>query len=152
MTPIQSAQTDRDEAGRFRPGHSIKSPGNPRLRRLGTLQRALASAITPEELTTVVRNLHDQALAGDTQAARLLLERCLGRPGEERHEIALELPEITDANSLADGMRAVAVAAAAGDIELADAERMVALLREVGEAIVVRQLADRVREIERWQR
>ena len=148
--PIHSAASDRDGAGRFLPGHSVKSPGNPRLRRLGALQGAVATAITPEELTSVVQRLRDQALEGDTQAARLLLERCLGRPREEHHTINVELPEVTDAASLADGMRAIAAAAAAGDLELADAERLAGLLREVGESLVVRELADRVREIERW--
>jgi hypothetical protein len=39
----------------------------------------LLEAVTIEELREVVRSVLEQALSGDIQAAKLILERCCGR-------------------------------------------------------------------------
>ena len=149
--PIHSAESDRDGAGRFLRGHGIRSPGNPRLRRLGALQEAVAEAITPAELTTVVQRLRDQALDGDTQAARLLLERCLGRPREEAPEVCIDLPDLVTAADVADATRRIAAAAATGDLDVATAAAMLGIVRSVSEMNLLPELQLRLERIEARQ-
>lgn len=71
----------RDRFGRFQPGNP-GGPGNPNLSRQGELQAAVRTAITPQELGQVLRKLLALALEGDTTAARILLDRVLGRVAE----------------------------------------------------------------------
>jgi hypothetical protein len=69
----------RDVLGRFvkgcRPG-----PGNPHSAAIARNRAVLIEAVSVEELREVVRGLLEQALAGDIAAAKLILERCCGKP------------------------------------------------------------------------
>ena len=64
--------------GRFLVGNP-GGPGNPRLRRLAAAQDAVRRATRPADVRAVLDKLRDLALAGDTTAARLWLDRTLGR-------------------------------------------------------------------------
>jgi hypothetical protein len=70
---------DRDEVGRFRPGHSQPGPGNPHCRRMKQMRDRLVAALdaecTPGQLKAIIAAMVKKAIGGDVQAARLLLDK-----------------------------------------------------------------------------
>lgn len=137
----------RKPNGRFAKGW-CGGPGNPRVARLGEHQQAVARAVTGDELAAVLRKLRDLALAGDTAAARVLLDRVLGRPRETPAGLAIELPELRDATAIAEAHRRIVAAVAAGDVELDAGARLAQLVQAAAEATIVQQLEERVAAIE----
>jgi hypothetical protein len=83
MTPRPSSNglngCGRDKAGRFSPGWK-GGPGNPHAKKTAALRRALYGAVSAKDLRAVVKRLLDEAQAGDTAAAKLLLAYTLGEP------------------------------------------------------------------------
>lgn len=68
----------RGKNGRFLPGNP-GGPGNPQAARVAQLRAATLAAVTPAQMKRVMRSLVEKAIDGDVAAARLLLERCLGK-------------------------------------------------------------------------
>ena len=68
----------RGKNGRFLPGNP-GGPGNPQAARVAQLRAATLAAVTPAQIKRVMRSLLEKAIEGDVAAARLLLERCLGK-------------------------------------------------------------------------
>ena len=64
--------------GRFLPGCK-PGPGSPLAKRAAELKAAILEAVTPEEIHAVMAKLHAMALAGDVLAAKVWLERVLGK-------------------------------------------------------------------------
>lgn len=75
--PSPTDSNGRGTNGRFLPGNRL-AKGNPAARRAQNLRFALMRAVTPADLTSVVKKLIQQALAGDVQAAKLIIDRVLG--------------------------------------------------------------------------
>ena len=71
----------RDRYGRFQPGNP-GGPGNPNISRQASLQAAVRLAIEPEAIAKVLLKLYALALEGDVHAARLLLDRVMGKVAE----------------------------------------------------------------------
>jgi hypothetical protein len=71
----------RDGRGRFTNGNA-GGPGNPYARRVGKLRSALLDAVDEDDIRDIAESLVARAKDGDTQAARELLNRLLGRPTE----------------------------------------------------------------------
>jgi hypothetical protein len=69
----------RNALGQFVSGCK-PGPGNPHSAAVARNRAVLLEAVSVEELREVVRGLLEQALSGDIAAARLVLERCCGRP------------------------------------------------------------------------
>jgi hypothetical protein len=69
----------KDANGRFAKGNKL-GKGNPLGKRVQELRVALVEAVSIEDLTAVVARLIREALAGDIQAIRCLLDRLLGPP------------------------------------------------------------------------
>ena len=79
------------KTGRFMPG-CRPGPGNPLGNQVAAFRQACLSAVTPEELAEVMRNLLRLSLRDDNvAAARVLLERLLGR-----------IPDASDVDRIAD--------------------------------------------------
>lgn len=72
--------SDRDSNGRYTAGNP-GGPGGAR-RRPSELRRAAEEAVTPDMVRGVLRKVAMQALQGDLTAARIFLERTLGRAAE----------------------------------------------------------------------
>ncbi len=68
----------RGTNGQFAPGNS-GGPGNPFAKQVAVLRSALMAAVKPEDLTEVVNKLVELAKGGDIQAAKLILDRTLGK-------------------------------------------------------------------------
>ncbi len=94
----------RDALGRFTKGNR-GGPGNPHARQVGRLRAALLTAVTDEDVAAIVHRLVQLALEGNVQAAREVLDRCLGRPVEadllERMEAIEEALVATEARRIA---------------------------------------------------
>lgn len=69
----------RDATGRFAPGWR-GGPGNPYAKKTAALRRAMYAAVSGKDLRIVVKKLLEQAQAGDTAAAKLILAYTLGEP------------------------------------------------------------------------
>jgi hypothetical protein len=148
------AQTDsnggngaRDARGQFAPGNR-GGPGNPHLRHAAALQRAVREAVTGDELQKVLRKLRDQALEGDTAAARLLIERCIGKASDEPRMFSIDVGDISTTVGVLEAMRRVTAACAAGDVGVNDAAAVASLLRQTADASTFLELEQRIEAIE----
>lgn len=74
-----AADPMRDRLGRFQP-HNQGGPGNPFGRQVARNRRLILTALSDEEVLAVVRKLHEQALAGNVSASKLLLQYVAGKP------------------------------------------------------------------------
>jgi hypothetical protein len=68
--------------GLFAPGNA-GGPGNPHASKMLELRAALQAALTPADMTAIILKMRDMAIAGDCNAAKLVLERACGKPIEE---------------------------------------------------------------------
>ena len=93
----------RDERGRFAPG-TRGGPGNPNLRQLGEYQEAVRRAVKPHDLEELLGTLVSKARDGDVLAARVVLDRVLGKPrlAEQEGGLAIELPALSTADSFVE--------------------------------------------------
>lgn len=72
--------------GRGPDGHFVRGnrggTGNPHAKQVAKLRSALIHTITEEDVQNITRKLRDQALAGDLDSIRLLLDYTVGKPGK----------------------------------------------------------------------
>ncbi|MDB5320580.1 MAG: hypothetical protein JWN40_2211 [Phycisphaerales bacterium] len=81
QSPSPSGPNGRSAGGQFGPGNKA-GKGNPFAKRVAKLRSALFRAVTPADLTEVVRVLVSSAKSGDVAATKELLQRLLGPPVE----------------------------------------------------------------------
>ncbi len=124
-------------AAPWKPGQS----GNPAGRKPGTGEVAKLRAAIAEHVPAIIERLKQQALDGDVQAARLLMERAIAPLKSIEPAQALALPDGT----LTEQGRAVLASVAAG--ELAPGQGS-ALLSAIGALARVAELDELVRRIE----
>src|SRR5215468_4776030 len=114
--PDQPRDEGRDSSsGRFTAGNRY-GKDNPHARRMAALGQAFLSAATEERMRELGEKLLAAALAGDWQAAKLLLPLVLGRPADAVNPDTLDVDEWRlrqDCPQLAD------VIAAAGKLVIA---------------------------------
>ena len=79
MTSDSNRSNGRDGRGRFASGNRF-GPGNPNAARVHELRKAFLDAFTADDVRQVVEALLREALDGNVQAARELLQRALGAP------------------------------------------------------------------------
>jgi hypothetical protein len=84
----------RGANGRFTRGNRAAA-GNPFCRAVAARRKALLDAISDEDVGRVARKLYEQALAGDTAAAKVLLLYVVGRPAEPANPDTLDQHELT---------------------------------------------------------
>lgn len=93
VTPNPDGPNGRGARGRFGPGNqAAKGRPNPHAKRVSELRSAFLEAVTPDDIREVVAALKAQALEGNVQAARVLLDRVLGPP--EAVDVAERLSEV----------------------------------------------------------
>ncbi len=78
--------------GKFAPGNP-GGPGNPFGRKVAALRRAFCAAVQPDELQAILQLFTQKAIAGDKEAAKLVLSYVLGRPGGVPDPDRLDLEE-----------------------------------------------------------
>lgn len=87
--PSTNGSNGRDSAGRFTAGNG-GGPGNPHAQRVARYRSLLLQAVSENDFRKIVKTLVDRATKGDFAAARLLLDRLLGRPCGELEPEQLE--------------------------------------------------------------
>jgi hypothetical protein len=126
--------------GRWKPGES----GNPKGRTPGSGEvpkiRAAIAARVPE----ILNKLLEQALEGDTGAARLLLERAIAPLKAMEQSQAISLPDGT----LTDQGRAVLTAVAAGALAPGQGSQLIAAIGSLARVVEIDELAKRIDKLE----
>jgi hypothetical protein len=91
--PDQPKAEGRDSSsGRFTSGNRF-GKGNPHARRMAAMRQAFLSAATEERMRELGEKLFAAALAGDWQAAKLLLPFVIGRPADAVNPDGLDRDE-----------------------------------------------------------
>ena len=127
-------------AAAWKPGQS----GNPKGRPAGTGEVAKLRAAIAGNVPAILESLTTAALAGDVQAARLLLERALPPIKPVEATQALSLPDGT----LTEQGRAVLAAVAAGDLAPGQGAQLLAAIGTLGKVAEIDELAARVAALE----
>jgi hypothetical protein len=142
MTEPENA--GRDQAGRFVPGAS----GNPRGKPQGTRNRAIAALETlmGNSAEDVALAVIKAAEAGDTAAARLVLERVM--PARKDSPIAIELPAVDGAAGLVEAGQAILAAVAAGEITPNEADALMSLIERQRRIVETADLEARLAALE----
>ena len=139
--PIDDRQkSERGPGGRFGPGNKL-SPGRPAGR--GPVAEMRVKLAT--DLDKIIDTLKAQALAGDAQAMRIILDRVL--PALRPVDLPTTLVLPAD-GTLADQARAVVQAAADGELAPAQAAQIVSALGGVAKIIETTELVRRIEALE----
>jgi len=75
---LSTIMSDRLANGHFRKG-SKGGPGHPLSGKLWEMRKAVAEAITPEDIATVIKKMIGLAKGGNCKAAQLVLDRACGK-------------------------------------------------------------------------
>lgn len=79
--PSANGTNGRLPNGRFMKGNA-GGPGNPHSQRVAELRNALLAAVTADDVEKIITALIKAAKAGDTVAAREVLDRTIGKPSQ----------------------------------------------------------------------
>jgi hypothetical protein len=90
QTPTAGAA--RGPGGRFAKGNP-GGPGNPFARQVAALRQAALAAITPDAVHAIIAKMAELALAGDVQAAKLVLAYAIGKPAAPADPDKLDVQE-----------------------------------------------------------
>ena len=133
--------TRKPPAAAWKPGQS----GNPKGRPPGAGEVAKMRAAIAGNVPAILESLTTAALAGDVQAARLLLERVIAPLKASEQAVALQLP--TD-GTLTAKAAAVLDAAAAGTLAPGQAAQLIAALGAMAKIHEIDELAARITALE----
>lgn len=120
------------------------NPGKPRGARHKATQAALA--LIDGEGEALTRKAIDMALAGDTIALRLCLERLA--PPRKDAPVRLELPPMEGAEHAAAAMGAILAGVASGDLTPAEGSAIAGLVEGYRKALETTELEARLKALE----
>ena len=124
-TTLANRSNGRQPNGRFAKG-CAGGPGNPAMKRMYELRKAIVDAATDDEVRQVAAKLRDLALDGDTAAAKLWLSYVAGQPAQ-----TVELTGLDGATlGISVERLQIALLAAVGDLPEAR-ERIARSLRQL---------------------
>lgn len=127
----------------FRPGKS----GNPKGRNKGTPdRRTVLLRKLEDDLPALLDTLKANALGGDMQALKLLLDRVL--PIRKPSQEAVILPRLMEARTLADKAEAVLSAVAEGELPPDIGAQLVSAIGATAHIVEVSELIARVEALE----
>ena len=141
---MSSDNTGEQQAGRFQKGVSGNPAGRPRgARNSATLA---CEALLEGQAEALTQKAVDMALAGDTVALKLCLERIY--PARKDRPVSFALPPINSARDAADIAAAVAEAVAAGHLTPSEAAEIGKVLEIYVRAYEAAELNDRIESVE----
>lgn len=136
------ADNDRDNAGRFKQGHSIKSPGRP----VGPSRaERLAEAIEPH-IPVIVAKAIELAKLGDPASMKLVLERYAPIAKQDGERVIVE--GFASAPTLELKAQAVMVAVATGQVTAEAGERLLRTLDAYARVVVADDHEKRLQALE----
>jgi hypothetical protein len=124
----------------WKPGQS----GNPAGRKPGTGEVAQIRASIAARVPEILNRLMEQALEGDTGAARLLLERAIPPLKAAEQTQALSLPDGT----LTEQGRAVLAAVAAGALAPSQGSQLITAIGSLARVAEIDNLESRITKLE----
>jgi hypothetical protein len=123
------------------------NPGRPKgARRRATLA---AEALLDGEAEGLTRKAVDMALAGDTTALRLCLDRIL--PPRRERPVNLTLPSLRKPTDAIDAMAAITSAVSTAEITPSEAAELAKLVEAFVRTLEANDLDQRLRIIEAWK-
>lgn len=137
-------QVARTKRGTFLPGGS----GNPAGRPVGARNRATvaAQALLDGEGERLARTAVDLALAGDTQALRLCIERIV--PVARERSVDIEMPKLSTVADLPPAVAKLLHHVAAGDLTPSEGEKLAGLLSVWRQSVELVDMERRIAAIE----
>lgn len=138
---MTSRKCGRNSDGTFGPGN----PGKPRGARHKATQAALA--LLDGEADALTRKAVEMALAGDTAALRLCLERIA--PPRRDAPVQFALPKMESAQDAAKAAAAVLDAVAAGDLTPTEGAHIMGLVETYRRTLETSELETRVAALEK---
>ena len=127
-------------SGQFKPGQS----GNPKGRPKGTSTSHKLRGALGKDLDKLIRQIVEKALAGDMQAARLVLERTVASLKPVETAAPISLPEGPSADQGAAILRAVA----GGELAPGQAAVLLNAVANLARVIELAELEARIRALE----
>jgi hypothetical protein len=106
----------------------------------------LAEKLLSEDVEGVVQSVVKAAKNGDTQAARVILDRIA--PPRKDSTISIELPEIKSLDDVAQAMSMVVKATANAEIGLSEADMLTKLLQGYSAALEASEISKRLTVLE----
>ncbi|MCZ6802990.1 MAG: DUF5681 domain-containing protein [Proteobacteria bacterium] len=148
-TMIKPENTGRNQAGQFCKGKSGNPTGKPK----GARNKATLAALEllEGEAKNLSRKALEMALAGDTTALRLCLERIVP-PTKERPLQDFELPVVSDAKSALDALNTIAQCLAGGELLPGEAATLCNLLEQYRKHFETTELQQRIEALEEKSR
>src|ERR671916_942691 len=141
-TAVVSGNNAATTRGRpFRPGN----PGRPKGARNRTT--AAAEALLDGEAEALARKAVEMALAGDTTAMRLCLERVV--PVRRDRPVSFEMPEIGSASEAAKAASAIVAAVASGEVTPSEALDLSRILENFTRVLEASEFEERLQKLER---
>ena len=142
-TPSTAGSPCRDRTGRFASGNRI-GKGNPFARRTAEFHSALLDAVEPRMVEALAKRMMKAALEGDVAAAKLVLDRVLGRGAPS----VFKMPRISSAADLPVALNQILRAATRGDITSEDAARYASIVDVAGRAIAAAEIEECLQRLE----
>ena len=130
--------------GQFKPGQSGNSKGKPKGARHKTT--LAVSELLDGEAEVLTRKAIDLALAGDTTALRLCLERIA--PSRKDAPITFNMPPMKSADDAAAALGAIVQAVADGEITPAEGGAVAGLIEGFRKALEMQELERRITRLE----
>jgi hypothetical protein len=142
--PTEPSKIGRQADGRFAPGNNANPTGRP----LGSKHKATIAveALLEGEAEKLTRKAVELALAGDTTALRLCLER-LAPPAKSRR-VKFNLPPLESPADILGEFGAVTEAMAAGELALDEAAAVVGILEARRKTLETVELERRLAALE----
>lgn len=138
---INGPETGRNTDGTFAPGN----PGRPRGARHRTTQAV--EAMLQGEAKTLTRRAIDAALAGDTTALRLCLERIA--PARKDTPVEFDLPEIATSQDVTAAAQAVLRAVSEGQLSPLEGASVMGLVEGFRKAFETQEIEARLAALEK---
>ena len=133
--------TEKKRVGKWKPGVS----GNPKGKTPGSGELQKLRATLAADVPGILAGLVTAAKAGDTQAARLILERILPPVKAMEQAVALQLP---DGGTLTAQGRAVLSAVAAGELAPSQGAALLGAIGTLARITEIDEMATRITALE----
>jgi hypothetical protein len=140
-----------DKNGRFKAGNP-GSGGNPQLKKLGMYRKAIAAAVSEEDIQEIFEDLAGRSKNGDLEAIKVLLPYVLGKPKTMEESIAFTVGKFQTAADLVPVANNILEAISGGELTTDAAVKVVQILEVARRTIETAALEERIGALEKVSR